>query len=196
MRRSLCLLLPPSALPKGSGRLVLYLVALQVFVGALLGADNAFARERPDEATILAPPPKVPVPPQGDVPTGNPGKLPAPKPGKGAYFIGRRYYSEKEAGWGWIRTPEEAWSKARWATLKETPGKITAPFRALPHRWDDNNHEYKLWGYWAKYKAYDPFRNKAWPVFVLQGYESLGPQPQKLKLKPGQGRDSEPGRTR
>ncbi|HSI86022.1 MAG: hypothetical protein ACAI35_25615 [Candidatus Methylacidiphilales bacterium] len=149
--------------------------------------------ERPHAATILAPPPKVPIPPQGEVPTGNPAKLPPARPGSGEYFIGHRFYGEKEAGWGWIKKPDEKWSDAKWCSLKEKPGSIVAPYRLLPNRWDDHNHEYKLWGYWADYTAYDPYRDKNWPVFVLKGYESLGPQ-EKLKLKPSTGRSVSPSR--
>ncbi|HSI86021.1 MAG: hypothetical protein ACAI35_25610 [Candidatus Methylacidiphilales bacterium] len=165
------------------------------FCAGMIGgiATQAHAQSRPAAETILQPPPKVPVPPQGEVPTGAPAQLPAARTGKGTVFFGHRFYGEKEAGWGWVRSASDSWANAKWCALKETPGVIMAPFRTLPNRWDDHNHEYKFWGRWADYTAYDPHRDEDLPVFIIEGYESLGPQ-KDLKRTPGAVRRNRPSR--
>ncbi|PTY05051.1 hypothetical protein DB346_02250 [Verrucomicrobia bacterium LW23] len=170
--------------------------ALAVLSAATTDARAQSIRDqvKPNESTILAPPPRVPIPPQGEVPTGAPAQLPAAKGGQtGRYYIGHRYYGEKEAGWGWIKNSADSWANAKWCAIKETPGVIVAPFRTLPNRWDDHNHEYKFWGRWASYTAYDPHRDEDLPVFILEGYESLGPKPE-LKRTPGAVRRNRPSR--
>ena len=78
-------------------------------------------------------------------------------------------------GWGWVKKSGDHWGSAKWVTLQETPGLAVAPHRKLVKADADLNWEYKLWGKFAPYKAYDPRMDEQLPVFVLQGYEVIGP---------------------
>jgi hypothetical protein len=100
------------------------------------------------------------------------------------FYIGHRYYAEKEGGWGWIKLPKEKWNKARWIALKETPPRIVAPWRKRDSQSADHNVEYRIWGKFADYKAYDPHRDEYLDVFILERYEELGAA-EPLKRKPG-----------
>ena len=83
-------------------------------------------------------------------------------------------------GWGWIRKSGESW---KWITVQETPGAVVAPHRKLSKADGDLNWEYKLWGHFAAYQAYDPKLDEMLPVFVLEGYEVIGladPLPNKV----------------
>ena len=80
-------------------------------------------------------------------------------------------------GWGWIKPSGENWGSARWVTLQESPGLAVAPHRKLFKADGDLNWEYKLWGKFVTYKAYDPRMDEQLPIFLLQGYEVVGPQP-------------------
>jgi hypothetical protein len=52
----------------------------------------------------------------------------------------------------------------------------------------DADWEYKFWGHFATYKAYDPHLDEQLTVFVLDGYEVIGQgNPLTLKIGP-QGR--------
>lgn len=137
----------------------------------------------------------TPAPAPVQTPTETPAPVPVAKPVPaepplakavpvGEMFIGHRFYEEKAGGWGWIKKPNEDWRKARWATLKETPGHCVAPFRSLASKSADHNFEYKLWGHFADYQAYDPTMNEMLDVFVIDHYESLGPA-EALKRNPG-----------
>ena len=78
-------------------------------------------------------------------------------------------------GWGWVKKSGDGWGSAKWIALQETPGLAVAPHRKLVKADADLNWEYKLWGKFAPYKAYDPRMDEQLPVFVLQGYEVIGP---------------------
>jgi hypothetical protein len=92
-------------------------------------------------------------------------------------FIGHRFVEETGGGWGWVMKPGQKWKNdAVWITLKETPPLIKAPDRTMPKRDADQNYEYKLWGYFAGFEAYDPSTNEMLPVFVLDHYEVIGPK--------------------
>ncbi len=99
---------------------------------------------------------------------------------KGDYFIGRRYYVQKTRFWGYVRRPRESWNRAQLVILRED--KKLAPDR-LPEAGAgrtygfDQNHEYKLRGYFTGKKAYDPNSNQVLPEFMLTGYEVLDRQP-------------------
>jgi hypothetical protein len=80
-------------------------------------------------------------------------------------------------GWGWIKPASEDWNSAKWVTIQETLGVAVAPHRKLFKADADLNWEYKFWGKFASYKAYDPRMDEQLPVFILQGYEVVGPQP-------------------
>ena len=77
-------------------------------------------------------------------------------------------------GWGWIKQGDGSWNSAKWFALQETLGVAVAPHRKLVKNDEDNNWEYKFWGHFATYKAYDPHLDEQLPVFVLDGYEVIG----------------------
>ena len=102
------------------------------------------------------------------------------------YWIAHRYIDEMEGqGWGWIRKSGDDWSDGRWIALQETPGLAIAPKRRLLSPTADVDWEFKFWGQLASYEAYDPRTDEMLPVFILQGYEVLGPaQPLRNKVGP------------
>jgi hypothetical protein len=101
------------------------------------------------------------------------------------YYIAHRGIDDMGGmGWGWMRKSDDDWGDGRWVALQEQPGLAVAPFRKLTQRDGDADWEYKFWGRWAAYTAYDPHLDEKLPVFVLQGYEVVGPAAQ-LKLRPG-----------
>ena len=88
-------------------------------------------------------------------------------------------------GWGWLRKSTDDWSDGKWIALQEQPGIAVAPFRKLKTRDGDSDWEFKFWGRYASYKAYDPHLDELLPVFVLQGYEVVGPAaPLRLRIGP------------
>jgi hypothetical protein len=92
------------------------------------------------------------------------------------YGVGHRWIDEMGGqGWGWLRKSDDDWSDGKWIALQETPGLAIAPFRRLYLPNSDANWEFRFWGRLAPYKAYDPHLDELLPVFVLQGYEVLGP---------------------
>lgn len=149
--------------------------------------------EQPPATPPPVEPPAVVVPP---VPKAPPAPPPPPSPplpealirpapgGPVEEFVGHRFAEEKGSGWGWIKSPKEDWRKARWVALRETPGQSVAPWRALASREADQNYEYKMWGYFAGHRSYDPKLNEMNEVFVLDRYELIGPVAE-LKRKPG-----------
>ena len=91
------------------------------------------------------------------------------------YWIGHRLIDEFGGeGWGWVKKSGESWNSAKWIALQETPGLAVAPQRKLVTADGDLNWEYKFWGKFATYKAYDPHLDEQLPVFILQGYEVIG----------------------
>jgi hypothetical protein len=101
------------------------------------------------------------------------------------YYVAHRGIDDMGGqGWGWIRKSSDDWDDARWVALQEQPGLAVAPFRKLTKRDGDADWEYKFWGRWASYTAYDPHLDEKLPVFILQGYEVIGPGGE-LKLRPG-----------
>lgn len=94
------------------------------------------------------------------------GAIKAEPPGD--YFIGRRYYKVDYKFWGWVRKPGQAWSTAKMVMLNEH-GKL-APDRAAGKLGMDNNHEYKLYGYFSGETVYEPASNGFYPEFVLRDY--------------------------
>jgi len=88
-------------------------------------------------------------------------------------------------GWGWVRKSGDEWGDAKWIALQETLGVAVAPHRKLVKADGDLNWEYKFWGKFASYKAYDPRLDEQLPVFILQGYEVIGPAaPLGIKVGP------------
>lgn len=103
-------------------------------------------------------------------------------------FIAHRFFESKidSGGWGWVRLPNEGWSRGRWVALRETPGVAVAPWRYKGgDKGDDQNYEYRLRGYIAPYQVYDPHTDEMLDVFVLEKIEQvLGPA-KPLGLRPG-----------
>jgi hypothetical protein len=92
-----------------------------------------------------------------------------------APWIAHRLIDEQGGqGWGWVKKSGEGWGSATWIALQETPGLAVAPHRKLAKADADLNWEYKFWGKFASYKAYDPRMDEQLPVFILQGYEVIG----------------------
>ncbi len=88
-------------------------------------------------------------------------------------------------GWGWLRKSDDDWSDGKWIALQEQPGLAVAPFRKLKTRDADADWEFRFWGRYASYKAYDPHLDELLPVFVLQGYQVIGPAaPLRLRVGP------------
>ena len=87
-------------------------------------------------------------------------------------------------GWGLVKKSDQGWSSALWVALQETPGKAVRPDRKLIKGDADVDCEYKFWGKFAGYKAYDPHLDEQLPVFVLEGYEVIGPA-NPLNITPG-----------
>jgi hypothetical protein len=92
------------------------------------------------------------------------------------FFVAHRLIDEMGGeGWGWVKKNGDGWGSAKWVALQETLGVVMAPHRRLIAHDGDENWEYKFWGRFATYKAYDPHLDETLPVFVLQGYEVIGP---------------------
>ncbi len=102
------------------------------------------------------------------------------------FWIAHRQIDDMDGqGWGWIRRSDDDWGDGFWFALQETPGVAVAPRRKLTSPAGDVDWEFKFWGELASYKAYDPRTDELLPVFVLQGYEVLGPaKPLKKKIGP------------
>jgi hypothetical protein len=155
----------------------------------LLPAQEAVYKAPEGEAPPVAPPLKKGSPldhlandPRQDAPTI--GYKEGHTAGE-APWIGHRLPDAMGGqGWGWVKKNGDNWDSSKWVTLQETLGLAVAPHRKLFKSDGDSNWEYKLWGKFAPYKAYDPRMDEQIPVFVLQGYEVIGPQPA-LDLKQG-----------
>lgn len=188
-------------------------LVLGAFAAAPLVAEE---QNQNDEAVYKAPegtaPPVAPPLKKGSPldHLANDPKLPAPTVGykEGhttgtTYFIGHRLIDDQGGqGWGWIKKSDDGWGSAKWVTIQETLGVAVAPHRKLLKADVDLNWEYKLWGHYASYKAYDPRMDEQLPVFVLEGYEVLGPadplnnkigSPDRIQHKPS-GASSRAGR--
>jgi hypothetical protein len=101
------------------------------------------------------------------------------------YWIAHRLIDpDGGQGWGWVRQPGQNWNDATWIALQETLGVAVAPHRHLQKADMDANWEFKFWGKFASYKAYDPRLDEQIPVFILEGYEVLG-QAAPLSVKVG-----------
>jgi hypothetical protein len=145
-----------------------------------------------EEPVMEAPPqemaPPVPVKPKLPPPPPSPplpqALLLPPPGGPIMEYIGHRFAEEKGAGWGWVKREKEDWRQAKWVCVRETPGKVVAPWRALGNRTADQNTQYKLWGYFAAHRVYDPVLDEMNEVFVLDRFEIIG-EAAVLKRKPG-----------
>ena len=91
------------------------------------------------------------------------------------YWVGHRTLDVAGGmGWGFLRKSDADWGSAVWIALQETPGKAIRPDRKLIKGDADADYEYKFWGHFTGYKAYDPHLDEQLPVFLLEGYEVIG----------------------
>jgi hypothetical protein len=93
----------------------------------------------------------------------------------GDYFIGRRYYKPEFKFWGYVRRPGQPWTMAKLVMLNEK-GKL-APDRQQLAFGNDNNYEYKLFGFFSGQTVYEPASNGFYPEFVLKNYELISTNP-------------------
>jgi hypothetical protein len=85
----------------------------------------------------------------------------------GPYYIGRRFYKVDYKMWGWVRKPGEPWKQSQLVMFNEQ--KKLAPDREHNAIGSDNNHEYRLTGYFSGEKVYEPASDSFYPEFVLTG---------------------------
>jgi hypothetical protein len=165
-----------------SGTLLLSITALR--------AQEAVYQAPAGEAPPVAPPLKKGSPldhlandPKQDTPTI--GYKEGRTEGDAPWIAHRLIDDDGGQGWGWVRKSGDGWSSAKWIALQESLGLAVAPHRKLVKADGDLNWEYKFWGKFASYKAYDPLLDEQLPVFVLQGYEVIGPAaPLDIKVGP------------
>ncbi|SDU19483.1 hypothetical protein SAMN05444156_2530 [Verrucomicrobium sp. GAS474] len=186
-----------------SPRLLLPPPSLAAFALVLAFSASALAQTPADSASAPGPTPvtdsSVPQVPGDPAPAAVPVPPPAPPlpkfglPAKPASvveqdFIGHRYNEpEDTGGWGWVKLPEESWKKAHWVTLRETPGIAVAPWRTGGKRDSDQDYEYRLHGYFAPYRVYDPHTDEMLEVLIIDSVTPIeGASPAKpLDRTPG-----------
>jgi len=101
------------------------------------------------------------------------------------YWIGHRLIDpDGGQGWGWVRKAGDGWNNAKWIALQESLGLAVAPHRHLQRADEDLDWEFKFWGKFASYRAYDPRLDEQLPVFILEGYQVIG-QKSPLSIKVG-----------
>lgn len=163
---------------------------LAVFFAASVFARPLYAEDAPvndgqyippeGSAPPVAPPLKKGSPldhlandPKQDTPT--PGYKEGNTSGNTYWMAHRLVDPQGGLGWGWLKKSGDGWGSAKWIALQETLGLAVAPHRKLVKADGDIDWEYKFWGHFVTYKAYDPHLDEELPVFVLQGYEVIGP---------------------
>ena len=167
---------------------LLGLLALWLFSAGMLAAQT---EPSPDDSGVYTSPTGAPPPVAPPIRKGSPldhlvndpkvvalpvGYKQGHTDGTDYWIAHRRVDDGGGQGWGWVKKDGESWSSALWIALQETPGVAVAPFRKLVTHEADDNWEYKFWGRFASYKAYDPHLDEILPVFVLEGYEVIGPE--------------------
>ncbi len=168
---------------------------LVVLALALVGAAAPAARAQLAGDTSLTAPPVAPPLRKGsplDHLTNDPKLVSLPigyregRIGGEPSYIGHRGIDDEGGqGWGWLRKSDDGWDDGQWIALQEQPGIAVAPFRKLTTRNGDADWEFKFWGHYAPYKAYDPHLDELLPVFVLDGYQVIGPAaPLRLRVGP------------
>lgn len=98
----------------------------------------------------------------------------------GNHFFGRRMYKKDYKMWGWVREPGQPWKSAKLVMMNEQR-KIT-PDRAASRLGSDNNHDYRLEGFFSGETVYEPASDRFYPEFVLTGYELLGDNPPSIYI--------------
>ena len=102
----------------------------------------------------------------------------------GESWIAQRTMVEDYCGWGWVKKDKESWRQARWVALEGTPGICPLPHTFLPRPEDDKNYQYRFFGTFAPYRAYEPQADVWVDVFILKGFMSLGPAKEEIRRAP------------
>jgi len=92
----------------------------------------------------------------------------------GPYFIAQRTIVEDYCGWGWVRKENETWRQATWIAMEGTPNGCPIPHTFLPKPEDDKDQQYRFYGHFAPYRAYEPQADMWVDVFILKGFMSMG----------------------
>lgn len=99
----------------------------------------------------------------------------------GEHFYGRRYFVKKTRFWGYVRKPQEAWSKAKLVIIREdrmkAPDRLHEDGPKFQRYGYDSNYEYLLRGFYTGKEAYDPNSNQFLPEFMLTSYELKNSKP-------------------
>lgn len=112
----------------------------------------------------------------------------------GPYLIGQRTLVEDYCGWGWVRKEGEGWNKARWVAIQYNSGTCPIPHAFLPRPQDDKDYQYKLYGEFAPYRAYEPQADVWVDVFLIKGFMTLGPAKNPILRDPPAHGSSKPNR--
>lgn len=102
----------------------------------------------------------------------------------GESWIAQRTMVEDYCGWGWVKKDKESWRQARWVALEGTPRTCPLPHTFLPRPVDDKNYQYRFFGTFAPYRAYEPQADMWVDVFILKGFMSLGPAKEEIRRAP------------
>lgn len=94
---------------------------------------------------------------------------------EGPYLIAQRTIVEDYCGWGWVRKENETWRQGTWIAIEGTPNACPIPHTFLPKPEDDKNQQYRFYGHFAPYRAYEPQADMWVDVFILKGFMSMGP---------------------
>jgi hypothetical protein len=100
----------------------------------------------------------------------------------GNYWVGRRHVMPYTHLWGYIRKPGKSWSTSQLVIIdekyKRQPDRLPEEYSGSGRMHGyDHNHEYHLQGYFSGETGYDPNSNLILPVFVLQDYTLVDPNP-------------------
>jgi hypothetical protein len=102
----------------------------------------------------------------------------------GESWVAQRTMVEDYCGWGWVKKDKESCRQARWVALEGTPGTCPLPHTFLPRPEDDKNCQYRFFGTFAPYRAYEPQADVWVDVFILKGFMSLGPAKDEIRRPP------------
>jgi hypothetical protein len=102
----------------------------------------------------------------------------------GESWVAQRTMVEDYCGWGWVKKDKESWRQARWVALEGTTGTCPLPHTFLPRPEDDKNYQYRFFGTFAPYRAYEPQADMWVDVFILKGFMSLGPAKEEIRRPP------------
>jgi len=102
----------------------------------------------------------------------------------GESWVAQRTMVEDYCGWGWVKKDKESWRQARWVALEGTPRTCPLPHTFLPRPVDDKNYQYRFFGTFAPYRAYEPQADMWVDVFILKGFMSLGPAKEEIRRPP------------